>query len=87
MRNMMNDHKGMITEVIDEMLDMDGEVEIYGIRFLRSEILKKIDPIAYREVALNIVNERIEELQYELEHLDPDEIELINEQIADLEDF
>jgi hypothetical protein len=50
--------------------------------------VRKLDPIAYREIALDIVNSQIEDLQYDLERTDdPDEIEFIKESIAELEDF
>jgi hypothetical protein len=77
-----------IIEMIDEMLDMDGDLIIGNLTFSRSEIVKRLDPIAYREMALNIVNSHIEDLQYDLERSDdPDEIETIKESIAELEDF
>jgi hypothetical protein len=77
-----------IIEMIDEMLDMDGDLIIGNLTFSRSEIVKRLDPIAYREMALNIVNSHIEDLQYDLERSDdPDEIETIKESIAELENF
>ena len=77
-----------IIEMIDEMLDCEGDVVIGNLTFSRSEIVKRLDPIAYREMALNIVNSHIEDLQYDLERSDdPDEIETIKESIAELEDF
>jgi len=78
----------MIIEMVDEMLDADGPVMIGNLTFYRSDIVKRLDPIAYREIALDIVNCHIEDLQYDLERSeDEDEIEAINEQIAELEDF
>ena len=77
-----------IIEMIDEMLDCEGDVVIGNLTFSRSEIVKRLDPIAYREIALDIVNSQIEDLQYDLERSDDeDEIAAINEQIAELEDF
>jgi hypothetical protein len=78
----------MIIEMVDEMLDADGPVMVGNLTFYRSDIVKRLDPIAYREIALDIVNSHIEDLQYDLERSDDeDEIAAINEQIAELEDF
>ena len=78
----------MIIEMVDEMLDCEGDVVIGNLTFSRSQIVKRLDPIAYREIALDIVNSQIEDLQYDLERSDDeDEIEAIKESIAELEDF
>jgi hypothetical protein len=78
----------MIIEMVDEMLDCEGDVVIGNLTFSRSQIVKRLDPIAYRQMALDIVNSQIEDLQYDLERSDDeDEIAAINEQIAELEDF
>jgi len=77
-----------IIEMIDEMLDCEGDVVIGNLTFSRSQIVKRLDPVAYREIALDIVNSQIEDLEYDLERSDdPDEIEFIKENIAELEDF
>lgn len=77
-----------ILEMVDEMLDSEGEVKIGNLIFYRSDIVKKLDPTAYRQIVLDIVNSHIEDLQYDLERSDDeDEIAAINEQIAELEDF
>lgn len=80
-----------ILEMVDEMLDSDGPVMIGNLEFYRSDIVRKCDPIAYREIVLDIVNSQIEDLEYELDRLDPetdaDEIADTKERIADLEDF
>jgi len=77
-----------IIEMIDEMLDCEGDVVIGNLTFSRSQIVKRLDPVAYREIALDIVNSQIEDLQYDLERSDDeDEIEAIKESIAELEDF
>ena len=77
-----------IIEMIDEMLDCEGDVVIGNLTFSRSQIVKRLDPVAYREMALDIVNSQIEDLQYDLERSDDeDEIEAIKESIAELEDF
>lgn len=78
----------MIIEMVDEMLDMDGPVMVGNLTFYRSDIVKRLDPVAYREIALDIVNSHIEDLQYDLERSDDEEErEVILEQIAELEDF
>lgn len=77
-----------ILEMVDEMLDSEGEVKIGNLIFYRSDIVKKLDPTAYRQIVLDIVNSHIEDLQYDLDRSDDeDEIAAINEQIAELEDF
>ena len=80
-----------ILEMVDDMLDSDGEVRIGNLLFSRSEIVKRCDPTAYRIMVSEIVDSQIEDLQYDLDRLDPevdaDEIEDIKERIADLEDF
>ena len=77
-----------IIEMVDELIDGDGPVMIGNLTFYRSDIVKRLDPVAYREICLDIVNSQIEDLQYDLERSDDeDEIAAINEQIAELEDF
>lgn len=40
--------EGMLTEMYDEMLDEHGEVRIGTLTYSASEVLKAVDPIAYR---------------------------------------
>lgn len=78
----------MIIEMVDELLDMEGDVIIGNLTFSRSEIVRRLDPIAYREMALDIVNAHIEDLQYDLERTDDeDERAEIQEMIDDFENF
>ena len=83
--------RDFVTEMVDELLDSEGEVKIGNLTYSRSYILKNVDPIAYREVCLEVVNSEIENLQYELDRLDPetdaDEVEDYKERIAALENF
>jgi hypothetical protein len=83
--------RDFVTEMVDELLDSEGDVYIGNLCYTRSEILKNVDPIAYREVCLEVVNSEIENLQYELDRLDPetdaDEVEDYKERIAALENF
>jgi len=77
-----------IIEMVDEMLDCEGDVIIGNLTFSRSQIVKRLDPVAYREICLDIVNSQIEDLQYDLElSVNEDEIEALKESIAELEDF
>lgn len=80
-----------VNDFVDELLDMDGEVIIGGVSFSRSYILKELDPIAYRQVALDVIDQHLEDLRYDLESLDPeedaDEVENLQALIAELEDY
>ena len=85
---MQNSQRDDILEMVDEMLDMDGPVMIGSLEFSKSEILKRLDPIAYREACLDYINCHIEDLQYDLERSDDEEeIVWLKEQIEELEDF
>jgi hypothetical protein len=80
-----------IIEMVDEMLDMEGDVIIGNLTFSRSQIVKRLDPVAYREIALEIVDSHIEDLNYDLERMDPEfdleDMKFIRERIAELENF
>ena len=81
----------MNQKMVDELLDSEDEVVVAGIRFSRSAILREMDPIAYRQVVLEMADNLIADLQYELESLDPevdaDEITDIQDRIEQLEDI
>lgn len=83
--------RDFVTEMVDELLDSEGEVKIGNLTYSRSQILKSVDPIAYREVCLEVVNSEIENLQYDLDRLDPvtdaEEVEEIDLRILALEEF
>ena len=83
--------RDFVTDMVDELLDSEGEVNIGNLSYSRSYILKNVDPIAYREVCLEVVNSEIENLQYDLDRLDPEtdaeEVEDYKERIAALEEF
>jgi len=70
-----------ILDMVDEMIDMDGEVKISGSTFSRSRILKELDPVAYRELVIDLIDSRISDLEYDIQCLD--EIEDADE-IAEL---
>ena len=81
----------MVYDLVDELLDMDGDVIIAGNVFSRSDILKSLDPTAYRMIVLDTVNAHIEDLQDDLDRLDPeldaDEVEELKSRIAELSDI
>ena len=81
----------MIEEMVDEMLDEGGPVRIGNLTFYRSEIVKRMDPVAYRIMLTEYADVEIEDLQYEIDRLDPeddaDEIQDLQERIAQLEDI
>ena len=83
--------RDFVTDMVDELLDSEGEVNIGNLTYSRSQILKSVDPIAYREVCLQVVNSEIEILEYELDRLDPEtdaeEVEDYKERIASLEEY
>ena len=81
----------MINEMVDEMLDEQGPVQIGNLTFYPSDIVKELDPIAYREIVLEFIDSHISDLQYDIDRLDPqvdaDEIEALKAQIEDLENY
>ena len=80
-----------ILDMVDELLDSDGEVQIGNLLFSRSRIVKELDPTAYRIMVNEIIDSRIEDLEYDIQHLDEeldaDEIADIHVMIAELQDF
>lgn len=84
--------RDFVEDMVDELLDSEGEVKIGNLTsYSRSYILKNVDPIAYREVCLQVVNSEIENLQYELDRLDPEtdaeEVEDYKQRILALEEY
>ena len=79
----------MIFELVDEMLDNEGDVIISGVTFSRSYILKEMDPTAYRTLCIDYADAMIGDLQDELDCLDEvedfDEYCDIEDKIAELE--
>ena len=61
-----------VTEMVDDIFDSEGDVEIGNLSFNRSQILKQLDPTAYREEVNNYIDSMIEDLDPES---DVDEIE------------
>ena len=81
----------MINEMVDEMLDSEGDIQIGNLTFSRSHIVKRLDPIAYRQIVLDVIDSHISDLQFDIDRLDPevdaDEIEALKAQIEDLENY
>ena len=73
----------MIQEMVDEQFDIEGPIEIGNLTFSRSYIVRKLDPTAYRQTMVDLADSLIEDLEYDLEQLDP---EVNAEEIADMED-
>ena len=73
----------MIQEMVDEALDIEGPIEIGNLTFNRSYIVRKLDPTAYRQAMVDMADSLIEDLQYDLERLDP---EVDAEEIADMKE-
>ena len=80
-----------ILDMVDELLDSDGEVQIGNLLFSRSRIVKELDPTAYRMMVNDIIDSRISDLEYDIECLDEEadaeEIADIHVMIAELQDF
>lgn len=79
-----------IIEMVNDLLDEQGEVAIGNLTFYPSQILKECDPIAYRITINEYIDNMISDLEYDLERLDEDldsnEIQDIKDSIAELED-
>jgi hypothetical protein len=75
--------RDMIEEMVDEVLDAEGEVRIGGLTFARSAIVRELDPVAYREACADMADSLLDDLRYDLERLDP---EVDAEEIEDIQD-
>ena len=80
----------MILDMVDELLDQEGDIKIGNSTFSRSAIMRELDPIAYDELVADYVDSQIEDLRYDLERLDEEsdaeEIEDLKARIEELED-
>ncbi len=65
----------MLEEMVDELLDSEGDVVIGNLTFSRSQIVKELDPIAYREMLNDMADAHIEDLKEELEFLQDSDID------------
>lgn len=79
----------MIEEMVDEIFDIEGPIRIGNLTFNRSDIVREMDPTAYREAIADMADSLLEDLRYDLERLDPEvdaeEVEDIQERINMLE--
>ena len=79
-----------ILDMVDELLDSDGDVQIGNLSFSRSRIVKELDPTAYRIMVNEIIDSRISDLEYDIECLDEEadaeEIADIHVMIAEMQD-
>ncbi len=65
----------MLEEMVDELLDSEGDVVIGNLTFSRSQIVKELDPIAYREMLNDMADAHIEDLKSDLEFLQDSDID------------
>ncbi len=84
----MNFSTNPCVESFDELLDCDGDVNVAGMQFAPSTILKNCDPIAYSIAVNEYIDSMIEDLRYDLERADDeDEVEDLNARIEELESY
>ena len=78
-----------IVDMVDDLLNSEGEVRIGNLIFDRSEIVKRLDPTAYRIMVNEYIDSMIDDLRYDQERLDPEtdmaEHQEIQERIDELE--
>ena len=62
MTEFKNSHKAInLAEFVDNFIDeCYGEVQICNLPYMQSEVLKQVDPIAYREISLGILDNAIQ---------------------------
>jgi hypothetical protein len=76
----------MILDMVDEILDQEGDIKIGNSTFSRSAIMRELDPVAYREMVADMVDSFLTDLKDELENTDDaEEREEIQERIDMLE--
>ena len=79
----------MIEEMVDDIFDAEGPVRIGNLTFNRSDIVREMDPVAYREAVADMADAKLSDLKDEMERLDPEvdaeEMEDIAERIDMLE--
>ena len=64
------------TEAYDDYLDEQGEVDVCGLKYYPSRVLKKVDPIAYRCIYndfCDLFYDEIEEIEEDEEDEDEEE--------------
>ena len=79
-----------ILEMVHDTINAEGMVDICGMKFDRSVILRECDPTAYRIVINECIDAMIADLEYDQDRLDPetdmDEHQEIQERINELEE-
>ncbi len=76
-----------IIDMVNDLLDEQGEVSIGNLTFYPSQILRECDPIAYRITVNEYIDNMIQDLQYDLDRTDDeDERTDLQDQITELED-
>jgi hypothetical protein len=76
-----------IIDMVNDILDEQGEVTIGNLTFYPSQILRECDPTAYRITVNEYIDNMIQDLQYDLDRTD-DEYDRnhLQAQIDELED-
>ena len=67
--------RDMIEEMVDDLLDCDGDVVIGNLTFSRSQIVKRLDPVAYSDMCSDMADAHIDDLKDELEYLKDSDID------------
>ena len=79
-----------ILDMVHDTINAEGMVDICGMKFDRSVILRECDPTMYRIVVNECIDSMIADLEYDLfrldEETDADECQEIQERINELED-
>jgi hypothetical protein len=76
-----------IIDMVNDILDEQGEVTIGNLTFYPSQILRECDPTAYRITVNEYIDNMIQDLQYDLDRTDDaDERTDLQDQITELED-
>ena len=79
-----------ILEMVHDTINAEGMVDICGMKFDRSVILRECDPTAYRIVINECIDAMIADLEYDQDRLDEetdaDEYQEIQERINELEE-
>ena len=79
-----------IVDMVDDMLNDEGPVQIGLLTFDRSEIVRRCDPTAYRIMVNEYIDSMIDDLRYDQDRLDLEtdmaEHQEIQERIDELEE-
>lgn len=75
--------RSIVEDMVDDVFDAQGPIRIGNLTFNPSEIVRELDPTAYREAVNDMADSMLEDLRYDLDRLDP---EVDAEEIADLQE-